>query len=353
MDIQQLQTPALILDLDVFDRNCVKMQGFLEGTGMRLRPHYKSTKCTAIAHMQMEKGAKGITCAKLSEAQDLIETGIEDIVIANQITDAKKIADVAALAKCCRLTVAVDNSQNIIDLEKAAELEDSTIYCLVEYEIGMGRCGTTTPQEFYALAEQIAHCKHLVFEGVQAYAGHLSHESNYEKRRVASDAVERRLKELKEYVEGKGLKIKEISGSSTGTVQFRKADSMYTEIQAGSYVFMDMAYNELDLTFENSLFVLTTVISKSQGATIVDAGRKSVSVDQAMPEFKEFPGEKLKVSEEHSCSLSKGLDTRIGDKLMLIPGHCCTAMNMHDWVYFVRSGKIVDKVPVTSRGKSI
>lgn len=353
MNIEQISTPALILDMDVFDKNCETMNSFLEGTHMRLRPHYKSTKCTAIAHMQMEKGAKGITCAKLSEAQDLVESGIENVLIANQVVDKEKISGLAALAKKCYLTVAVDHSENIDDLEQAAELQDSVIHCLVEYEIGMKRCGVDTPEAFYELAKKISLCKHLEFEGIQAYAGHLSHETSYEVREKESEGVEKRLREVYDYTVSRGIPVKEVSGASTGTVQFRKADSIYTEIQAGSYVFMDMAYGELGLKFENSLFVLATVISKSGDTTIVDAGRKSVSVDQATPEIKEFPGVGLKLSEEHSCTLKTGLDTKIGEKYRLIPGHCCTTMNLHDWIYLVRGGKVIDKVPVTSRGKSL
>lgn len=353
MNIEQISTPALILDMDVFDKNCETMNSFLEGTPMRLRPHYKSTKCTAIAHMQMEKGAKGITCAKLSEAQDLVESGIENVLIANQVVDKEKISGLAALAKKCYLTVAVDHSENIDDLERAAELQDSVIHCLVEYEIGMKRCGVDTPEAFYELAKKISLCKHLEFEGIQAYAGHLSHEASYEVREKESEGVEKRLREVYDYTVSRGIPVKEVSGASTGTVQFRKADSIYTEIQAGSYVFMDMAYGELGLKFENSLFVLATVISKSGDTTIVDAGRKSVSVDQATPEIKEFPGVGLKLSEEHSCTLKTGLDTKIGEKYRLIPGHCCTTMNLHDWIYLVRGGKVIDKVPVTSRGKSL
>lgn len=353
MNINQIPTPALILDMDVFDRNCETMNSFLAGTHMKLRPHYKSNKCTAIAHMLMEKGAKGITCAKLNEAQDLAEAGIENILIANQIVDLEKIYALAALAKKCYLTVAVDNSQNIDDLERAAEIHDSVIHCLIEYEIGMKRCGVDTPEAFYELAKKLSLCRHLKFEGIQAYAGHLSHECSYEVREKESENVEKRLREVYDYIVSRGIPVKEVSGASTGTVEFRKADSIYTEIQAGSYIFMDMAYRELGLKFENSLFVLSTVISKSGDTTIMDAGRKSVSVDQATPEIKEFPGIGLKLSEEHSCTLKTGLDTKIGEKYCLIPGHCCTTINLHDWIYLVRGGKVVDKVPVTSRGKSL
>ena len=164
--------------------------------------------------------------------------------------------------------------------------------------------------------------------------------------------MEERLSELVRYLTSQGVKVKEISGASTGTIQFRGKDTVYTEVQAGSYIFMDMAYKEVDLPFQNSLFVLTSVVSKRAGTIITDAGRKSVSMDQKMPEFLEYPGHPVKLSEEH-CSLYEDLPVSIGDHLHLIPGHCCTTINLHDFLYLVRSGKVVDRIPITSRGKSL
>ncbi|MDW7672509.1 MAG: alanine racemase, partial [Bacillota bacterium] len=137
MELSHVQTPALILDLDVFEENARIMQDYVSGTKMALRPHYKSHKCTAIAHRQIAAGAKGICCAKVSEAEDLANAGIEDILIANQVADPAKITRVATLAAGCYVTVAVDNAQNIADLETAAAFQQATIHCLVEYEIGM------------------------------------------------------------------------------------------------------------------------------------------------------------------------------------------------------------------------
>lgn len=353
MRLAQLETPALILDLDIFEENIKVMKNFLEPTGLALRPHYKSHKCTAVAHRQIAAGAKGITCAKLGEAEDLANSGIEDILIANQIVQPSKIARVAYLAGCCRLTVCVDNTDNIHALERAASEQGATIHCLVEFEVGMNRCGVDTFEKFYELAELIGKCPHLVFEGIQAYAGQLSHEADYEIRKAEVEKIEQRLAELRGYIEQRGLHVKEVSGVSTGTVEFRKKGSVYTEIQAGSYIFMDAAYNSLKLYFKNSLFVLTTVISKNSNLIVTDAGKKSVSIDQAMPVFKEFPQLPVDMSEEHIAVSVTDHNITLGDKLMLIPGHCCTTINLHDHLYLVRSGKVEDKIPVTSRGNSL
>lgn len=366
MEIQQIQTPALLVDLDVLEKNQSRMYAFVNQSSAALRPHYKSHKCTELAHMQLRAGAKGITCAKLSEAQHLAEAGIEDILIANQIVEPSKLAAVAALANCCRLSIAVDSSENVLALEAAAAVQNSTIHCLIEYEIGMGRCGVPTKEALLDVAETISRCPHLVFEGIQAYAGNLSHEPHTQIRAEQAAQIEARLKEAKEYLEQNGYPVKEISGCSTASVpDHAHKDTVYTEFQAGSYLFMDAAYRALpDLPYENALFVLTTVMSTANQKIITDAGLKSVSQDQTLPLFVGFEEIPVELSEEHCAlplthlsaeesALSQGNTIpKVGEKMLLIPGHCCTTVNLYDSVYFVRQGKVVNKVPVISRGCS-
>lgn len=354
MNVQQLETPALILDLDAFEENFRIMKRFTDANGIRLRPHYKSHKSTWIAHEQIAAGAKGITCATLSEAEDLARAGIEDILIANQAPQRSKISRIAYLAGCCRLTVCVDNAENIDALEAAAAFENATIHVLIEYDVGMKRCGVLEPEEFIRLAKRIDACPHLVFEGIQAYAGHLSHEADFEKRKRDSEWVEQRLRELIGRTEAAGLRVKEVSGTSTGTVEFRNADSVYTEMQAGSYIFMDKAYSLLNLQFRNALFLLTQVISVVGRERIVTCGgMKSISVDQTTPAFEDFPDIPVKLSEEHSTIPHVPDGVKVGDRLRMIPGHCCTTMNLHNHLYLVRGDKVVDRREIVSRGKSV
>ena len=175
MKLERIPTPALVLDRAAFEKNADAMSALLAGSTLALRPHYKSHKCSAIAKWQIAHGAKGMTCAKLSEARDLADCGIGDILIANQITDPRKIRELADLAGDCRLTVCVDDEANAKALSVAAQAAGTTIHCLVEYEIGMNRCGITDPEAVVRLARTIAALPGLEFDGVQAYAGHLSH----------------------------------------------------------------------------------------------------------------------------------------------------------------------------------
>lgn len=353
MRAEQLETPALILELDAFERNLERGNALVRGTGMRMRPHYKSSKCAYIAHRQIEAGAKGITCSKLAEAEDLIHAGIEDVLIANQVTEVSKLARAASLAKCARLTVCVDAQENIMALEAAASAQDARIHVLVEYDVGNRRCGVRTEEEVLSLAQCVLACPHLLFDGVQAYAGNLAHEEDAAKRKAASAEVETRLRSLLAFLHAHGVAVQEVSGTSTGTLEFRGSDTVYTEVQAGSYIYMDTAYRRVGAPFEHALFVLSSVISKSAGATIFDAGTKCLSLDQTLPALADFPDLILRMSEEHCKAVDARLDgVAVGDKLRIIPGHCCTTINLFDQLYLVRDGKVVDRVPVTGRGRS-
>ena len=347
----QIQTPALVLDMDIFEKNLKHLKSTCDKLGLAMRPHYKSAKATALAHFEIEAGAVGLCCAKVSEAEDLVECGIEDILIANQITEKSKIAKVASLAACCRLGVCVDQANNIDELEQAAAFQGSTIYCYVEYDVGMNRCGVYTPEEFYTLVKKIEECPHLKFGGIQAYAGNIAHCEDYGERKVRSMAVEDRLRELEKYLEEKGVRTDAVTGVSTGTFGLRDQDTVYTEVQCGSFIFMDAAYKAVGCDFGHALTVLTTVMNSYPDHIITDAGVKTVSTDQRPPFILEHPDANIHFSEEH-CKVSV-VDCKPGQKLHIVPSHCCTTINLYDWLYLVRNGKVIDKIPVTGRGKSM
>lgn len=300
--------------------------------------------------MQIKNGAKGMTCAKLSEALDLADCGINDILIANQITDNKKIRRLADLAGDCRLTVCVDNEDNIQNLQKAAENAGTTIHCLIEFEIGMNRCGVTTADEVLYLAKKIMSCDNLEFDGIQAYAGHISHMVNKEEREALTMENHKKVKALVNYLKENGVAVNIISGGSTGTASIKAKAGLYNELQAGSYLFMDSTYRDLDLPFKNSLFILTSVVSSRNGLTVVDAGVKTCGVDQGMPQVLNHSVREIVASEEHFQLHGLDADVKVSDKLVLVPGHCCSTVNLHDKIYVVSDGVVVDRIPITARG---
>ncbi|MBR4959897.1 MAG: DSD1 family PLP-dependent enzyme [Clostridia bacterium] len=350
MTIHTLPTPALLLELSVFQANRAAMTAILKDTTLALRPHYKSHKCAAIAHMQIADGAVGMTCAKLDEALDLADAGIEDILIANQIVDPAKIRRGASLAGDCRLTVLVDCMENVLAWEKAAAEAGTVVHCLIEYEIGMQRCGTSDPAEVLKLAETVARCSHLRFEGIQAYAGHVSHiESEAERRRYTGENSQK-LRGLLAMLEEAGLPAKTVSGGSTGTAAIKAMEGLYTELQAGSYLFMDATYRNLGLPFGNALTVLTTAVSAKPGLVVVDAGIKSCGVDQGMPVPVDLQAERIAASEEHFQIHHPDRILTVGERLRLLPGHCCTTVNLYDRIYVVDGDTVVDRWEITARG---
>ncbi len=350
MLIDRISTPALIVDMDAMERNMTKVEHFCAERGVALRPHYKSHKSTYIAHLQLERGAKGICCAKLGEAEDLVLSGVEDVLIANQVIDKAKIARLSALANCTRLTVCVDSAGSVENLQAAAEMQGSTIHCLVEYDVGMNRCGVHAKEECLALARLIYSKANLTFDGIQAYAGNLAHCFDFEKRLAGSIAVEAKLNELKEYIVASGLEVKEISGMSTGTIWNRPEGTVYTEAQTGSYIFMDATYGSMNLKLENALFLLCTAIHASDDHIVFDGGIKSLGMDQNKPYFVEYPDKEIDFNEEHSAVYA--VTGKVGDKARMVPGHCCSTVNMHDWLYLVRGNRVIDRIYITSRGKS-
>ncbi|MBQ5725532.1 MAG: alanine racemase, partial [Clostridia bacterium] len=313
MKITSIETPALILEKSIFDQNRRVMASLLSGSTMAMRPHYKSHKCPAIARIQLADGAKGFTCAKLSEAEDLARAGVSDILIANQIVDEKKLARLAALAGQCRLTVCVESEENVLALSRAASAAGTTVYVLIEYEIGMKRCGVESHEEVLTLARLISAQKSLQFEGIQAYAGNMAHEKSLAVRQAATDAIEADLKELKRKLEEAGLPPKEITGGSTGTVETKPGDSVYTEMQCGSYIFMDRAYRDLHIGFQNALFLLTTVVSTKDDRIVTDGGVKSLGMDQGDPVFVGYEGLPIIMSEEHGQVEAPGHTLTLND----------------------------------------
>lgn len=349
MKINGLPTPALIVDVNVLKCNVDKMKRLLEGSKLSLRPHYKSHKCASIAKWQIENGAIGMTCAKLSEAEDLCDTGIEDILIANQIVEPCKINRLADLALNCRLSVCVDSIENIRALSASAVHSGSTIYCLVEYDIGMQRCGVTSKEEVLTLAKEINACKNLVFKGIQAYAGHISHIENLNERKDATTENYKKLNELLTYLNKHNITVETVSGGSTGTAAIKAREGLYTELQAGSYLFMDATYKTLNLPFENSLYLLTTVVSKRDGITVIDAGVKTCGIDQGMPKVLGKSIKEVVASEEHFQLHGYNGNESVGEKLLLTPAHCCSTINLHDKIYLVDGDKVIDRIPITAR----
>lgn len=356
MRILDLPTPALIADNDIITQNMTRMAEILSGSTVQLRPHYKSHKCAVLAHRQIASGAIGMTCAKLSEAEDLIFSGIDDILIANQVVEPEKIDRLARLAGLCRLTVCVDDVENANALSRAAVHAGTIIHCLAEYDIGMNRCGARSQEQYLETAMAINTLPNLEYDGIQAYAGYASHMVSTEERVNTTRANEQKVAALMEYLRDHGIAVRVVSGGSTGTSSIKARDGIYTELQAGSYLFMDSTYNQLDVPFRNSLFVLATIVSRNENTVILDVGAKGLGADQNAPIVLDMdknivPGRAV-LNEEHLKLYDSGWDAKIGEKALVIPGHCCTTINLYDWLYLYSGEALKERIAITARGKS-
>jgi len=359
MPLAEVDTPALILELDAFEGNLRRMQESLAGRDVKVRPHAKSHKCPQIAMRQIARGAVGVCCQKVSEAEALVEGGVGDVLIANEVVGTAKLTRLAALARQAHVAVCADNPGNVDALAAAARAVGVTLDVLVEINVGANRCGVEPGEPAVALARRIASSPDLRFGGLQAYQGAAQHVRKVDERRAAIEravsAVERTLDGLR----AAAIACPKVTGAGTGTYLFEAASKVYDELQPGSYIFMDADYARNDWTesgmprFEHSLFVWTTVMSRTSAErAIVDAGLKASSIDSGMPRIADGgPAEYVKASDEHGVIQVNGASGyAVGDKLKLIPGHCDPTVNLYDHYVCIRDGCVEAIWPITARG---
>ncbi len=359
MVLADVDTPALILDLDAFEHNLNKLNESIAGRKILLRPHAKSHKCPEIALRQIALGAVGVCCQKVSEAEAMVEGGVQDVLIANEVVGMTKLKRLAALAKKAKITVCADDAGNVAQIDSVAREAGITIDVLVEVNVGANRCGVDPGEPALKIAQAIAACKHLRYAGLQAYQGGAQHLRETGERRAAIDAAVAAVERTLALIDKAGLPRGKVTGAGTGTYLFEAASRVYDELQVGSYIFMDADYAKNDWTesgiprFEHSLFVWTTVMSRTRpDVAIVDAGLKASSVDSGMPRVADFPqAEFLKASDEHGVIKMNGAPGfALGDKIRLIPGHCDPTVNLYDHYVCVRGGKVEALWPISARG---
>lgn len=357
----EIQTPALVIDLDALERNIARMQGFADSMGVALRVHGKMHKSAELARMQIAAGATGLCCQKVSEAEAFVRHGITDVLISNQVRDPRKIDRLARLARMARIGVCVDDPAAVPDLSAAAVAQGVTLEVLVEIDCGAGRCGVAFGQPVVDIAQQVVAAAGLRFAGIQAYQGSAQHVRDHAQRKALIDEAVRQVRETISSLNQAGIDCATVTGAGTGSYEFEGHSGVYTEIQCGSYAFMDADYGQIRdchgepvSAFEHALFILTSVMSHAKtDKAIVDAGLKVQSVDSGLPQvFGRSDVVYAKASDEHGVVLDPAGALRIGDTLKLIPGHIDPTCNLHDWYVGVRKGRVERLIPVTARGKA-
>lgn len=363
MNEADIQTPCLVVDLDALERNIVTMGKYAKEMGVRHRVHGKMHKSVDIALLQEKLGDScGVCCQKVSEAEVFARGGIKDVLVSNQVRDLAKIDRLARMPKLgARVLCCVDDIDNVADLAAAVAKHGTEIECLVEIDCGAGRCGVSEGQPVVDIAKALEAAPGLKFAGIQAYQGAMQHMESFtdrqEKTSIATGMVARTIEMLKT----EGLECDIVGGGGTGSYYFEGASGVFNELQCGSYAFMDADYQRiLDKEgkkiseFENSLFILTSVMSHTKAdKAICDAGLKAQSVDSGLPYiFGRDDVEYIKCSDEHGVIADPTGVLKINEKLKLVPGHCDPTCNVHDYYVGVRNGKVETLWPVSARGKA-
>ncbi|MCO5074008.1 MAG: DSD1 family PLP-dependent enzyme [Rhizobiaceae bacterium] len=361
----RLETPALVLDADAFEANATRLAALAQARGIGLRPHAKSHKCAAIARRQLDLGAYGIACAKPGELLALFEAGIERLMLTAPLFHPAKIDRLAdAAANGADLLVVIDRPDLVAAYGSAARRAGATIKVLLDCDTGLGRTGVDTGEAAIALARAVVGEEGLSYGGLQAYAGHVQHIHDFAERRWANDVANGRLARIIDALTVEGLSPAIVSGGGTGSHLLDLNAGLLTELQVGSYIFMDEGYQPVDFdstgdaVFQTSLFVAVTVVAHSAaGAAITDAGSKSFAVDGPQPraflDGKEI-GRIVWVGDEFGRLIpNDGVAVPpAGTLLECTVPHCDPTLNLHDYVHVVRGDVLEDLWPIEARGRA-
>jgi len=362
---QEITTPALVLDLDALEANIDAMAAWATAQGIALRPHAKTHKSASVGKLQMRRGALGLCCAKLAEAEALAAAGLGRFLLTAPVIGARKIARLMTLAaRCEELMLVVDDAANVAALAEAAENAGRTLDLLVDVDVGQRRTGVASPEAALALAGKIVATPHLNLKGLQGYAGHIQHIAGYEDRKRASQASLATLAAVRDRLQAAGHACPIVTGGGTGSHAVDSAVGVLTELQVGSYIVSDVEYDAVDLTgdgtrrFANALFVYARVVSACRdGFATIDAGSKSLSMDGPAPvvAFGAPPDTVYTCSGDEFGELALpagSANLKPGELVGLVVPHCDPTINCFDWYHCVRGEKLVDIWPIEARGCS-
>ena len=343
-------TPALVVDLDVFDSNVSAMAGLLLGTAKTVRPHVKTHRTPELARRQLGGPVHGLTCATVGEAEAMVDAGFADVLIANEVVDPAKIRRLAALARTARVAVAADDPEPVAALSREAVAASATVDVLIDVDILLHRCGVPSAAAALALAREVERLPGLHLRGVMGYEGRIRLRDDDRSGKIArAYAV---LAEVVGTLRATGIPVETVSAAGTSTLREALADPTITEIQAGVYALMEPELLIMDLPFRCAASIRGTVISRHPGRVVLNAGRRVVGMEYGPPTPIGFTAERIAVSDEHATIVMPDPLPPLGSQLDMTPGQIRTTFNLHDFVWLSRGGQIVDRWPITARGSS-
>jgi D-serine deaminase-like pyridoxal phosphate-dependent protein len=352
--IEDLDTPVLLLDLDILESNIKKMAEFFRNKPVRLRPHIKTHKTPIIAHKQVAAGADGIACQKLTEAEVMVESGIRDVFVTNQVVGWNKALRLARLAHHSKISVIVDDAMNVRQLSQAASQVGVTLNVLVEVNVGMNRCGVPPGKPAVTLAKEIVNAHGLKFQGILGYEGHCVLLDDYaKKKQLCLEALAKDV-ETKQLLIDSGLDVEKVCAGGTSTYDITGLYPGITEIHPGTYATMDLKFKNMGMPFDCAVTLLTSVISTpTTGRATIDAGMKAISQEFGIPKVDRSDTKLVHLYEEHGL-LELGESAKPlhpADKVQLVPTHGCTTINLHDKFHCTRRGYLEAVWNIAGRGK--
>jgi D-serine deaminase-like pyridoxal phosphate-dependent protein len=345
-----VSTPALMVDLDIFDANVAAMASLLVGTGKTVRPHVKTHRTPELARRQLGDLVPGLTCSTVGEAEAMVDAGFDDILVANEIVDPAKIARLVALAHRARIMVAVDDAAPARALSQAAVAAGVVVGVLIDLDILLHRCGVATAGEAVALAGRIGHLPGLRLRGIMGYEGRLRLTDKDRSGKIARAYAA--LAETAGALGKAGFPVDHVSAAGTSTLREALADPTITEIQAGVYALMEPELLVMDLPFKCAATLRGTVISRHPGRIVTDVGRRVVGVEYGPPTPVGLTVKGISIGDEHSTLMMDDPLPLLGSHVDLTPGQIRTTFNLHDHVWVTRGGEVVDQWPISARGSS-
>lgn len=362
MLLSEIDTPAILVDLDIMERNLARVAGYAKENGLRLRPHTKTHKSPLIGRRQLEGGAVGLTVAKVGEAEVMLRAEPADLLVAYPVIGWSKLTRLMDVARRTNVTVAVDSLFAARQISDAARAAGVTIGILAEFDAGFGRVGVSPGEPLLSLAQSIARLPHLTFEGVTFYPGHIKDTAEHGMEEIQE--VARIVQSVVCDLERAGLEVRVVSGGSTPTLFQSHLIPRLNEIRPGTYVYNDLStVRSGACTFEDcAVTMLCTVVSTARPEQmIVDGGSKTFSSDRLpntaemiFGHVSEAPGARFfRMNEEHGyVEISKAeREFAVGDRVRIIPNHVCAAVNLHDQVYGIRGDSVEEVWKVEGRGK--
>jgi len=348
--VLELSTPALVLDIDTFEANVAAMERLLAGTGKTVRPHVKTHRTPEIARRQLGGSAVGITCATVGEAEAMVEAGIDDVFVANEVVDPRKVARLVALADRARVAVAVDDPEPVDILSREAARVGATVGVLIDVDVLLHRCGVATAGDAVRLAQAIDRSPGLRLRGIMGYEGRLR--LNEEDRAGKLVVAYAALAEARRALVEAGFPVEVVSAAGTSTLRAAIADPLITEIQAGVYALMEPQLLDPSVPFQCAVAIRGTVISRHPGRIVLDVGRRVVGMEYGPPVPIGFEASRISMGDEHATIEMADPLPALGSQVDLAPGQIRTTFNLHDHVWVSRAGRLIDRWPITARGSS-